>query len=165
MSTALGHVRQVKKLLASQTCIVEVEFPVEAYKDLVAAFDDADVGIAPVAKTAGPPMPYGVYEDHAQGAGEQEQAPSPPAAPRAEGARKWEELPPAQQAGILCGDPDFWRYMGAENEEECTAEVRERFGVASRAELNQEPQASVWRNTAEDFRVWLRYRDFPEAAA
>lgn len=41
-----------------------------------------------------------------------------------------------QKAGMICKNPDFWAWLGVENEDEAADEVCSRCGIASRSELN-----------------------------
>lgn len=62
--------------------------------------------------------------------------------------QKFEDMPPSQQAGILCGEPGFqtWllnKYPKAGTTADC---VRAYCGVSSRADLDSDPvAASNWR--------------------
>lgn len=48
----------------------------------------------------------------------------------------------AQVAGMLCGNPDFQRFMKVTNAEMAAAAVRRHCGVASRRELDEKPEAA-----------------------
>jgi hypothetical protein len=77
---------------------------------------------------------------------------------------KWRELNPTQQAGIRCGDPVFWAFLEEEikfgdvdNHEAAAKIVREKCGVASRAELNKpgyQKQRVIWHQLDQQFQAW-----------
>ena len=73
--------------------------------------------------------------------------------------RKFHELPMAQQAGIRCGDPVFYRFLrercsiGGESAEDY---VRDYCGVTSRAELKPDTnQGNRWLLLESGFQAWL----------
>jgi hypothetical protein len=76
--------------------------------------------------------------------------------------RKWEDLPPAQQAAIRCGEPEFRRFLSEVKGLPVSADgaadvVRHLCGVQSRAELNTHPvPAELWRKLEADFWAWQR---------
>ncbi len=77
-------------------------------------------------------------------------------------------LPAATQAGIVCADPVFWRFLRQEqlgtgpvaDENAAAAEVRRLCGVKSRAELTTDPKAHArWQallRTFVDFKEGIR---------
>jgi hypothetical protein len=78
-----------------------------------------------------------------------------------EGRKKWDELPPAQQAAIRCGEPEFRRFLvetGLAHDNEDPAEtIRRTCDVESRAELNRSHEArGVWHQIEDDFFLWQR---------
>lgn len=80
--------------------------------------------------------------------------------------RKWDDLQPSQQAGILCADPEFQRWIvcrcdregrSSEQSEDFAARyVRECFGVGSRSKLNEWP--GPWAECVSQFRSWQKER-------
>lgn len=174
MRSAHGHVRQIRKLLSQDTCIAEVEFPVEHYRELVALLDGEDVLVIPRAETAAPEMPYGPVDHEiapAEGGEDSPAAPSvpqpvPSSHPPAGGIdpRPWSALKPSAQAALRCKEPDFWAYMETDSELRCIDALYADLGIASRAELNTSSRkAEKWRQRNESYRAWLKYRDYPEA--
>lgn len=84
-----------------------------------------------------------------------------PTAPPRESKRSWHDMNPAQQAGILCADPAFRRFMFEEgsattmDEGEVTEAVREICGVGSRADIIQgSPAACHWADLVGQYRAW-----------
>lgn len=67
--------------------------------------------------------------------------------------RPWRDLKFAQQAGIMCSDDtDFWAWLRVDGEAAAADEVRRRCGVASRAELDRDPDAAErWIKLSHDF--------------
>lgn len=69
----------------------------------------------------------------------------------------------AQQAGILCGEPSFRKFLAkySENgmppdEEEAPAIVRELCGVKSRSELDTSQDASrQWHSLKGEYEAWM----------
>lgn len=66
--------------------------------------------------------------------------------------KTWGNLTSAQQAGILCNNPEFIAWCGAADEHQAADYIRRRCGVASRAQLDRNPVAAdVWRNLSRAF--------------
>lgn len=88
-------------------------------------------------------------------------------APRA-AAKSFHEMPAGQQAGILCREPAFIKFLSEElaamvhgcrvvNAEQATIYVREFCGVLSRSEIETQPTAmGRWRRLVSDYRAWMR---------
>lgn len=77
--------------------------------------------------------------------------------------RSWHEMSPAQQAGILCAEPTFWKFCGewlggtVSNEEECIHAVREYCGVQSRKQIVPNEMSGMnWGVMAGEYRAWMR---------
>lgn len=77
--------------------------------------------------------------------------------------RRFNTLPPAQQAGMRCADLAFQRFLHerknakAIGENEAIAEVRRICGVVTRADLVPGSQAaSTWHELNAEFDVWMR---------
>lgn len=67
--------------------------------------------------------------------------------------RNWEELPPASQAGIRCGEEAFQKYLGTSNEDEATQYVYTHCGIQSRVELSTNADAAAkWRALDSEYR-------------
>lgn len=92
---------------------------------------------------------------------------SPPQAPArgaAEPATKpkkhWDELKPSQQAGMMCGKPEFIAWTGGVTEADATFFVRDACHVKSRAELDTNPEAAKrWRELHSMFTADTQYGD------
>lgn len=74
-------------------------------------------------------------------------------------ARKWHDMKPSQQAGMLCADPlflQFIRHRTNNSTIDDTAEwVRGQCAVRSRAELDEDPFAkNEWLCITADFFRW-----------
>ncbi len=74
----------------------------------------------------------------------------------------WENLGAAKQAGILCDDRAFWKFLSTKgapiaNADQAADYVRITCKVASRAELaKNEAAAKLWRALVADYRAWQR---------
>lgn len=78
--------------------------------------------------------------------------------------RKWDDMTYAQQAGIACGEPEFWRFLteekcapdiSVENADEAAQSVRAWCYVGSRAELDREEAAAEhWRTLYGEYKRW-----------
>lgn len=77
-------------------------------------------------------------------------------------AQSFATMPPAQQAGIYCADPVFWRFLAEtfphdsiESADDAAKFVRAKCLVASRSDIdNHKPSGRLWRDLVEDFRGW-----------
>jgi hypothetical protein len=90
--------------------------------------------------------------------------------PQSGGKRSWNDLPPAQQAGIRCEEPMFiaflkeeratdWRETSTSADERNRAaeSVRLACGVPSRSELNTNQKARViWHQLNDQYEAWMR---------
>jgi hypothetical protein len=78
--------------------------------------------------------------------------------------RSWSQLSYAEQAGIRCGEPDFWRFLSREvqedpvtNADEAAEAVRDHCGVESRAHIKQHTEAGyMWEGLNSTYDEWLR---------
>lgn len=77
--------------------------------------------------------------------------------------RALSDLPPAQQAGILCNDPRFQQFVGARliksgatmSASGCAEYIRRACGVASRRNLNDiEDAATAFAAIRTEFDAW-----------
>lgn len=82
---------------------------------------------------------------------------------------KWDSLGPVKQAGVLCSDESFWRFL-AEKIGECDSTetaakiVRGLCNVESRAELaKNEMAAKTWNRVVAEYRAWQREPEAIEA--
>lgn len=94
----------------------------------------------------------------------------PVAALPAPDIKRWADLPPAQQAAIRCGEPEFCRFLhegvsqtpgfslpGVPGPDAAAAFVRAICGVASRAEFNTNDEARTrWNALEAEFWAWSR---------
>lgn len=83
--------------------------------------------------------------------------PTPP-----EWSDKWDALGPVKQAGALCNDDSFWRFLSeniskCETIDEAAKIVRGICNVESRADLaTNASAAAAWRRLVADYRAWQR---------
>ena len=152
MKAALGRCRQVKKLISQQSCLMEIELPIESLKDAVMLFDSERV-LVTLSELEGPD---GILEA------------TEPSKPDKPIRRHWSNLTPAAQAGILCRDPTFWRHLSdltqvaLGSEEECVGTLGHYLGIESRSELNSGRPKEAWRDLMGQFEAQDRYGDMPE---
>jgi hypothetical protein len=71
--------------------------------------------------------------------------------------------PRAQQAGLMCGAPAFWRFLNEEkgldvtNKSEAAAILRHLCNVTSRADLDHSDDAArAFSEIVSNYRFWLR---------
>lgn len=86
--------------------------------------------------------------------------------PKPVGAEKrpWNELAPAQQAGILCGEPAFWTFLNEKYDHmlpdvrdatRAAIVVREICGVTSRRDIATDTRArGAFYSLNEQYRAW-----------
>jgi hypothetical protein len=68
--------------------------------------------------------------------------------------KKWDDLPPSQQAAIRCGEPDFQDFADAANAEEAREYICRVCQIQSRKELDTNPRAAMlWREIEDDYYV------------
>lgn len=75
--------------------------------------------------------------------------------------KRWGDLSEPQQAGIMCTDPIFWKFIQEEkgvsvmSESEAAQFVRRYCGVNSRSQLGDtHPARDSWRILSNEFRAW-----------
>lgn len=70
---------------------------------------------------------------------------------------KWDELGPVKQAGILCADKSFWKFLAVASEANAVQVVYDRCKIKSRKELATNAEAAgLWRNLVGEYRAWQR---------
>lgn len=110
------------------------------------------------------PQPHGASptgdDSHSGQSHQEDGGTSSTKAPRAK--HSWDELLPAQQAGILCDDRRFWKFLNDErrativDSDDAATWVRRHCGVNSRANITERfPDAMAnWRTLVTDYRLW-----------
>jgi hypothetical protein len=81
-------------------------------------------------------------------------------------SRSWHEMSPAQQAGMLCQDDVFAKFLaerdgaivGIYSADRCAERVRAICGgLASRKDIKSGTKAEqIWRELVSDYRAWVR---------
>lgn len=74
----------------------------------------------------------------------------------------WHELPPQKQAGILCGDKAFWKYVQEKtasgwiaDEQSAAVWLREELGILSRRDIEGRPDLAAKLNEIRaEFMEW-----------
>jgi hypothetical protein len=81
---------------------------------------------------------------------------------------KWDALGPVKQAGVLCSDESFWKFL-TEKDFPCVSAsdaariVRALCNVNSRAEMATNTAAATkWREIVENYRAWQREPEIVE---
>ena len=79
-------------------------------------------------------------------------------------SRSWHEMSPAQQAGVLCQDDVFakflaerdgWKGNALPSTERCAEMIRSMCGVTSRKDILPGTRADgLWRAIVSDYRAW-----------
>lgn len=183
MTAICASFADFKLIKGRKVCQLVCEVPLEQADAALAALGGLPnphaerwVGIAPLTK-----QPQGKpTSGSAPSPSLADAADSPAAAPKPE--RKWDDIPPSQQAGMRCKDPPFqkwasecrtrhftrWDGKGCElmSFAECTdqewtqAIVTWYCGVSSRTELDTNPEAAArWRDLYGMFQTDTRYGD------
>lgn len=77
--------------------------------------------------------------------------------------RDWVDLSPATQAGIICGERPFWRYLSEQGTyrpecaEDAAEAVRAICGVSSRRDIGESYHALViWHSLVDAYRAWQK---------
>ncbi len=75
-------------------------------------------------------------------------------------SRQFHELKPVEQAGILCNEESFWRFLSdwalegpVRDAEHAAGIVRLHCGVKSRKDLTAD--SKEWRALVSDYRAWM----------
>ncbi len=76
--------------------------------------------------------------------------------------KRWGELPIAQQAGIMCAEGGFQKFVSERaphfeaTEQDAAQYVRQQCGVNSRAHIEDKPEAlRIFRDLDASYRAWL----------
>jgi hypothetical protein len=132
----------------TEHCIIKADFasfrPVQGRKVLQLVLEVAiEEGDDALKKLGGMPRPgesrwcaIALLEPEAAKAEGQAEGGSP--------KKSWAEYPRSQQAAILCGDPDFWRYFICASEGDATKRLKEHFRISSRKELDDPQKHGLW---------------------
>lgn len=89
-----------------------------------------------------------------------ESKPAPPPDHTARAPRKWEDITPAQQAGIRCNEPAFVKfleeYFGYEikTTEKASEFVRRYCGVESRSDIRDGVALAEWNRLEGKYKAW-----------
>lgn len=68
--------------------------------------------------------------------------------------RSWDEMTPAQQAGVLCADKSFCKFLETDDPAEA---VRNYCDVRSRADITPGSiNAARWQELVAEYRAWMR---------
>lgn len=153
MSAVAGVFTAFTTVNSRSVARIVIEVPIEQADAALAALggfpkpaESRWVGIAPLVSepAAAPPEPV-------------TQQPAAEKVTRIDGRRvgPWKTLSRAQQAGLLCNDAEFQRYLEVSDAAGAAAKVRQWLGVKSRTEID-EKAANGWDMAVAEFRDWQR---------
>lgn len=92
-----------------------------------------------------------------------------PAPAQSDGAkRRWDEMSAAQQAGVLCNEAAFHKFLNTkfknlkfETPEAVATAVRDMCGVTSRSQIDGDKRALTrWNTLVEEYRFWMREPEY-----
>lgn len=90
-------------------------------------------------------------------------APAPDQPARATRPIHWHDMTLAQQAGILCNEPSFWKFLNENypanicGAHDAATLIRSVCDVRSRSELDPDrPSGRQWRHIASRYRAWMK---------
>jgi hypothetical protein len=152
-----GTFADLRSVKSRSVVVLHIEVPIERAADVVAMFgypqpgEEVSVAVARLLPAAADPAP---------------------ATATSKPKRPWDDLSLAQQAGIACGDPDFWVWLdhsrAAANVfdvDSAAQEVRYRCNVKSRREFDRdEAAARRWNALHGEFKRWRADRAGQEQA-
>lgn len=79
----------------------------------------------------------------------------------------WNDMAPSQQAGVLCSDDMFWKFLrehrqvDVHNSRSAAEYVRDHCRVRSRADIVEGDKSyGYWRNLVDHFRTWQREPEY-----
>lgn len=155
-----GTYHQMLPIVTRKVIQIQIELPMEKMVEFVTLFGSPNPGTRiGLARMDDDNMIES--EDHGK-----EVVPIRQASPQASVARPvrdWTQLSPAQQAGIMCGEPPFWKFLKEEhnydvNSQNDAAEaVRDFCGVTSRRDIAAEHRTRmIWHSLVEAYRLWQR---------
>jgi hypothetical protein len=84
---------------------------------------------------------------------------------KSDNKKTWADLTAVQQAGIRCGEPEFWDFADVKDNEGAARFVRGFCRVASRSELAPGSEAArLWMHLERDYQAWLTSSKYGELA-
>ena len=165
-----GNYADLKTVKSRSVCQVIIEFPIEHMARFVEMFG----GPVPGAEVA---VAIARLNEGADSVSHAEPTPLAGAEDGEKPRRRFDDMNPSQQAGILCGDIQFhewlerrytatwgkWRER-SENPVDCAVYVvRDLCHVQSRGELgNSETSLAAWETIVIKFRAWQADQRLPE---
>jgi len=147
-----GTFADMRSVKSRSVVVLHIEVPIERAADVVAMFGfpqpGAEIAVA-VARLVAKPTPA------AQAPAAGKPAPEPPTPARER--TPWDAMTLAQQAGMLCAEAEFQRYLGVGTPDEAKRAIYDTCVIRSRRELDQdEAAAGAWRRMAKGYRDWQR---------
>jgi hypothetical protein len=75
---------------------------------------------------------------------------------KSDNKKTWDELAPSAQAGIRCGEPQFWEFADVKDADGAARFVRGFCRVASRSEIAPGTEAArLWMHLERDYQAYL----------
>ena len=153
-AVASGSYADMKIVKTRSVMQVVVEIPIEQANSFIEMFGVPVPG-------AEIPVAIARLNEVAEGGNADGRSPQPEVSEKPR--RKFEDMHFSQQAGLLCQDLDFQKWLGAQDNEEARRAVYEMCRIESRSELNTNGAAQErWGAIVADFRQWQttkRYED------
>lgn len=152
--------------IASHKCVrLTIDVPAEHALRVIEAFGWPTM-VDPVPVAVARLNPGKEVVQHGSAQAELDKAQPRQALPQLGGARPgrdWAQLVPSEQAGILCAERPFWKFLREEydyearNSDEAAAAVRALCGVTSRKDIAADHRARVlWFGIVTRYRTWQR---------
>lgn len=146
-----GSLVNMRNVGTHKSVALTVHIPEEHAQQVIAAFGwptaAAPVAVALARLNAG-------VEPDAQ--------PEPTSAPAQKERRRFQDLPPAQQAAMACSQPAFQTYLFErfsipKNDASAAEHVRKWCGVKSRSDIKQNTDAGAsWLSLYDQFQAWMQ---------
>lgn len=137
-----GTYSDLKLVKTRSVAVVHIEIPIEQAKDFVAVFGMPLPGSErPVALALLNASPGAETPSASPDTGQQRGEPGKPQTPR----KHWSEMSRAQQAGILCCEFGFGKWLMGRTSftsDDVAQSLRNRLGIGSRADIDDNPEAA-----------------------
>ncbi len=145
-SAMQGDFVDLRFVKGRKVCQVVIEIPIEAGAAFVAAFGTPNPAISV-------PVAIARIDLNAKAESAETSVKTP---------RRWNEISKSQQAGILCGEGAFRKYLNetrnynCETTDDCKQAIYEICNISSRADLNQNKVAAdLFDDLESGYRAWF----------
>ena len=155
-----GTYHQMLPIVTRKVIQIQIELPMEKMVEFVTLFGSPNPGTR-IALARMDEDEMVESEDHGKDVVPIRQA--SPQASVARPVRDWAELSPAQQAGIMCGERPFWKFLAEQGTyrpgcaDDAAEAVRAICGVSSRRDIGENHHAGViWASLVSAYRAWQK---------